>query len=205
MQPKWLEWAKQIQAISQAGLEYSRDAYDLERFEMLRTLSVEIMSEYTGVDTKQIRELFAGESGYATPKVDVRGVIFREERILLVRERLDGAWSLPGGWADIGLSAKENVVKEIREETGYEASAGRLLAVLDKKFHEHPVSPFHVYKFFFRCEITGGEAAETMETSEVGFFAENELPPLSQERNTDRQVREMFEYLRDPERPAWLD
>lgn len=205
MQPKWLEWAKQIQAISQAGLEYSRDVYDLERFEMLRALSVEIMHEYTGIESKQLRHLFAGESGYATPKVDVRGVIFREDRILLVRERLDGAWSLPGGWADIGLSAKENVVKEIREETGYEASAGRLLAVLDKKFHEHPVSPFHVYKLFFRCEITGGQAAETMETSEVGFFAENELPPLSKERNTERQVREMFEYLRDPERPAWLD
>ncbi len=205
MQPKWLEWAKQIQAISQAGLEYSRDVYDLERFEMLRTLSVEIMHEYTGIETKQLRDLFAGESGYATPKVDVRGVIFREDRILLVRERLDGAWSLPGGWADIGLSAKENVVKEIREETGYEASAGRLLAVLDKKFHEHPASPFHVYKFFFRCEITGGQAAETMETSEIGFFAENELPPLSQERNNERQVREMFEYLRDPERPAWVD
>lgn len=205
MQPKWLEWAKQIQAISQAGLEYSRDVYDLERFEMLRALSVEIMHEYTGIESKQLRDLFAGESGYATPKVDVRGVIFREDRILLVRERLDGAWSLPGGWADIGLSAKENVVKEIREETGYEASAGRLLAVLDKKFHEHPVSPFHVYKLFFRCEITGGQAAETMETSEVGFFAENELPPLSKERNTERQVREMFEYLRDPERPAWLD
>lgn len=205
MQTKWLEWAKQIQAISQAGLEYSRDVYDLERFEMLRTLSVEIMHEYTGIESKQLRDLFAGESGYATPKVDVRGVIFREDRILLVRERLDGDWSLPGGWADIGLSAKENVVKEIREETGYEASAGRLLAVLDKKFHDHPASPFHVYKFFFRCEITGGQASETMETSEVGFFAEDGLPPLSQERNTDRQVREMFEYLRDPERPAWVD
>jgi len=205
MQPKWLEWAKQIQAISQAGLEYSRDIYDLERFEMLRALSLEIMHEYTEVETEKLKELFAGETGYATPKVDVRGVIFRDGRILLVRERLDGAWSLPGGWADIGLSATENVIKEIREETGYEARAGRLLAVLDKKFHEHPVSPFHVYKMFFRCEIVGGEAVETMETSEVGFFAEDELPPLSQERNTDRQVREMFEYLRDAERAVWLD
>ncbi|MEJ8302383.1 NUDIX hydrolase [Saccharibacillus sacchari] len=205
MQPKWLEWAKQIQAISQAGLEYSKDVYDLERFEMLRTISLEIMHEYTGVETTKLRELFAGESGYATPKVDVRGVIFQEDRILLVRERLDGAWSLPGGWADIGLSAKENVVKEIGEETGYTAEAGKLLAILDKKFHDHPVSPFHVYKMFIRCEITGGEAAATMETSEVGFFDKNNLPPLSVERNTERQVKEMFEYLRDPERAVWMD
>lgn len=205
MEPKWLEWAKKIQAISQAGLEYSRDVYDLERFEMLRALSLEIVHEHTGVGTERLRDLFAGETGYATPKVDVRGVVFRGERILLVRERLDGAWSLPGGWADIGLSAKENVVKEIREETGYEAEAGRLLAVLDKKFHDHPVSPFHVYKMFFRCEIVGGEAAASLETSEVGFFGENELPPLSVERNTEKQVRRMFDFGRTPDLPAWID
>lgn len=205
MEPKWLEWAKQIQAISQAGLEYSRDVYDLERFEMLRTLSLDILRAHTGMETEILRDLFAGETGYATPKVDVRGVIFRDDKILLVRERLDGAWSLPGGWADIGLSAKENVVKEIREETGYEAEAGKLLAVLDKKFHDHPVSPFHVYKMFFRCEVIGGEATAGLETSEIGFFGENELPPLSIERNTERQMREMFEYLRNPDRPAWVD
>lgn len=206
MQLKWLEWAKQIQAISQAGLEYSKDVYDIERFEQLRELSVEIMQQYTEVEIELIRELFAGETGYATPKVDIRGVVFQDNRILLVKEKLDGAWALPGGWADIGLSPKEIVVKEIKEEAGYEARAGRLLGVVDKKFHPHPPSPWHVYKMFIECEIIGGEAAvDTIETIEVGFFAENELPPLSIERNTEQQVKRMFDYLRNPELPVFCD
>ena len=115
---KWLEWAKQIQAVAQTGLAYSRDVYDLERFEQLRALSVEIMREYTNVETELLTALFAGEDGYATPKVDVRGVIFQENQILLVREKAEGEWSLPGGWADIGLSPSEIAVKEVREESG---------------------------------------------------------------------------------------
>ncbi len=134
MQLKWLEWAKQIQAISQAGLEYSRDVYDIDRFQQLRELSIEIMQQYTAVESEQIRELFAAETGYATPKVDVRGVVFRDERILMVKEKIDGHWSLPGGWADIGLSPKEIAVKEVREESGYIVEPIRLLGVLDKSF-----------------------------------------------------------------------
>ncbi|WP_334076610.1 NUDIX hydrolase [Paenibacillus sanfengchensis] len=193
MQLKWLEWAKQIQAISQAGLAYSKDMYDLERFEMLRDLSVEILSEYTGVEKERVKSLFAGESGYATPKVDVRGVVFRDERILLVREKLDGDWALPGGWADVGLSPKEVAVKEIREESGLIVEPVRLLGVLDKKFHDHPPAPWHVYKMFILCEETGGEAQAGMETMEVGFFSKDGLPPLSRERNTLEQVLWLFE------------
>lgn len=206
VEPKWLEWAKQIQAISQAGLEYSRDVYDIERFQQLRELSVEIMEQYTDVETEQIRGLFANETGYATPKVDVRGVVFRDERILLIREKIDGAWALPGGWADIGLSPKEIVVKEIAEESGYEARAVRLLGILDKKFHQHPPSPWHIYKLFILCEITGGEAAtDTTETMDVGFFAEDALPPLSVDRNTEQQIQMLFEHLRNPHLPVFCD
>jgi len=193
MQLKWLEWAKQIQAISQAGLAYSKDMYDLERFEMLRDLSVEILSEYTGVEQEQVRSLFAGEKGYATPKVDVRAVVFRNERLLLVREKADGDWALPGGWADIGLSPKEVVAKEVLEESGLIVEPVRLLGVLDKKFHDHPPEPWHVYKMFILCEETGGEAQAGMETMEVGFFSKDRLPPLSQERNTLKQVLWLFE------------
>ncbi|MCA1295489.1 NUDIX hydrolase [Paenibacillus sp. alder61] len=193
MQLKWLEWAKQIQAISQAGLAYSKDMYDLERFEMLRDLSVEILSEYTGVEQEQVRSLFAGEKGYATPKVDVRAVVFRDERLLLVREKVDGNWALPGGWADIGLSPKEVAAKEVLEESGLIVEPVRLLGVLDKKFHDHPPEPWHVYKMFVLCEETGGEAQAGMETMEVGFFPKDRLPPLSQGRNTLKQVLWLFE------------
>jgi len=205
MQLKWLEWAKQMQAISQNGLAYSKDIYDLERFQQLRDLSIEIMREYADVECEQIRMLFANETGYATPKVDVRGVVFRENRILLVKERLDGAWALPGGWADIGLSPKEVVVKEVWEESGFEVEAVRLLGVIDKKFHNHPPSPFHVYKFFVLCDIIGGEAKEGMETLQVEFFDEENLPELSTERNTEQQVKMLFNYLRNPKLDVFCD
>jgi ADP-ribose pyrophosphatase YjhB (NUDIX family) len=205
LQPKWLEWAKQIQAISQAGLTYSKDIYDLERFEQLRSLSIDILNEYTEVGTDKIKTLFASETGYATPKVDIRGVVFKEDRILLVKERMDGAWALPGGWADIGLSPKEVVVKEIMEESGFEVKPIRLLGILDKKFHDHPPEAFHIYKIFILCEITGGQAKEGMETLEVGFFEENHLPPLSIERNTEKQVKGLFEILRNPNKEIVCD
>nr|WP_246627570.1 NUDIX hydrolase [Paenibacillus solanacearum] len=202
---RWLEWAKQIQAISQTGLSYVKDVYDKERYEALRELSVEIMQHYTQVGTDGIRMTFANERGYATPKVDVRGVVFRDNRILLVREKADGAWSLPGGWADIGHSPTEVAVKEIHEEAGYRTEPVRLLAVLDKKFHDHPPEPYHIYKIFIQCAIVGGEAAGGVETSEVRFFGEDELPPLSLERNTAKQIKTMFEFLRNPEKQAILD
>lgn len=205
MKLKWLEWAKQIQAISQTGLEYSKDVYDLERFEQLRALSVEIMHEYMDIETEKIRTLFANETGYATPKVDIRGVVFKDNKILLVKERMDGAWALPGGWADVGLSPKEVVVKEIKEESGFQVEATRLVGVIDKKFHDHPPSPFHVYKIFIQCEIIGGEAKEGVETLQVGFFAEHNLPELSTERNTEKQIRQLFHYLRDPNKEAFCD
>lgn len=206
MQKKWLEWAKQIQAISQNGLAYSKDIYDLERFEQLRELSVQIIHEYSEVESGKIKELFASETGYATPKVDVRGVIYNNEgKLLLVREREDGGWALPGGWADIGLSPKEVVVKEVEEEAGLEVKPVRLLGVMDKKFHNHPPSPFHVYKMFIHCEIVAGEATAGMETSEVDFFAENQLPNLSLDRNTPEQIRCLFERVRIQDLEALLD
>lgn len=205
MEAKWLTWAKEIQAIAQTGLTYAKDVYDIERYQALRELSVDILANYTFESKEKIRLAFAGEEGYCTPKVDIRGVIFQDGKILLVREKLDGNWALPGGWGDIGLSPSEVAVKEIAEESGYQAEAVRLLAVLDKKFHHHPPEPYHVYKFFILCRITGGEAAEGVETSAVGFFAEDELPELSQERNTEQQLKTLFEFLKNPEKPVILD
>lgn len=138
---KWLDWAKEIQAISQAGLAYTKDEFDRERFLRLREISCEIIAEYTEADFSKVKNLFAGESGYQTPKVDVRAVIFKADRLLLVQEKADGKWALPGGWADIGLTPKETAVKEVFEETGFKAEAGKLLAVMDKK---RPIIPLQL-------------------------------------------------------------
>ncbi len=172
---------------------------------MLRDMSVEILNEYTDVGVEKIKELFANETGYATPKVDVRCVIFQDNKILLVKERLDGAWALPGGWADIGLSPKEVAVKETKEESGLDVKAIRLLGVLDKKFHDHPPTASHVYKIFILCEIVGGQIAAGLETSEVAFFDEDHLPDLSAERNTEKQIKKLFEMIRSDTKEVMLD
>lgn len=197
----WLDWAKQIQSIAQIGLTYSKDVYDLERFEQLRKLSIEIMARNTEAEMDKLPDLFAGESGYATPKVDIRAVVLKDNQILLVQEKSDGAWSLPGGWADIGLSPSEVAVKEVREEAGIDVRFVKLLAVLDTKNHNHPPSPYHVYKMFLHCEMMQVQVSEgtlefdSVETSRVSFFDINSLPELSQERNTEDEIRMMFELI----------
>jgi ADP-ribose pyrophosphatase YjhB (NUDIX family) len=151
-------------------------------------------------------EIFSREEGYATPKVDVRGVVIRDGKILLVRELLDGCWSLPGGWADVCESSSECVVREIWEESGFETRAVKLLAVYDRAKHPHvPPFPFHVYKFYFQCEITGGEARGSNETSEVAFFGRDELPELSVTRVTAEQIQRMFDHYAHPEWPTDYD
>ncbi len=205
MKYEWLETAKKIQAIAQAGLTYSDNKYDIERYQQMREISLEIMARFTDSEMEQVRELFANESGYQTPKVDVRGVVFKGNKILMVRETIDGCWSLPGGWADVGYTPGEIAVKEVREEAGLEVRPVRLLAVLDKKRHPHPPSPYHIYKIFIGCEILGGETAAGMETSEVGFFDREHLPELSVERNTKSQLELMFGFLDEPDREAVFD
>lgn len=195
MEIRWIEWAKQLQSIAQAGLTYSKDQYDLERFQQIRDISVEMMAEHTHIDKRIIKNLFANETGYATPKVDVRAVIFHNGQILMVKEKLDGKWALPGGWADIGLSPTEVAVKEAKEESGFDVKAVKLLAVHDKKCHPHPPSPYHTYKLFIACEIVGGRAETGIETSEVAFFSEDGLPELSIERNTESQIRMAFRLM----------
>lgn len=205
MEPQWLKWAKELQSIAQAGLTYSKDVYDLERFQMIRDISIDIMSKHTNVSGTLIKDLFANETGYATPKVDIRAVVFRDNKILMVRENTDGGWSLPGGWGDIGLTPSEVAVKELKEESGFDAKAIKLIAVFDKKCHPHPPSPYHVYKMFIQCEIIGGQPKAGIETSAVGFYSENELPSLSIERNTESQIQVAFKHLRNPLEPVYFD
>ncbi|MFN2747876.1 MULTISPECIES: NUDIX hydrolase [Bacillus] len=193
----WLDWAKELQAIAQAGLAYTKDEFDQERFERLRQISCEIIAEYSDADFLKVQDVFAGESGYPTPKVDVRAVIFKDDRLLFVQEKADGKWALPGGWADIGLSPKEIAVKEAFEETGLKVKAQKLLAVMDKKCHNHPPSAFHVYKMFIACDIVGGKAEPGMETNNIGFFPLEHLPELSEARNTYEQIEFLFQTKND--------
>jgi ADP-ribose pyrophosphatase YjhB (NUDIX family) len=193
MEPKWLGWAKQLQAIAQAGLEYSKDKYDIERFQQIRELSVEILNEYTGISHEKIKDLFCNETGYQTPKVDIRAAIFKADRILLVKESFDGRWALPGGWAEFNLSVKENVVKEAKEEAGVNVVPKRLIAVQDRNKHNKPATAYGIYKIFVLCDLIDGEFKKNIETEESGFFPLAALPPLSLRRNTPRQIKMCFD------------
>jgi ADP-ribose pyrophosphatase YjhB (NUDIX family) len=205
MQPKWLEWAQNLQAIAQAGLTYTEGPYDRERYKAIQRIAAEILASHTDASAGQIAGLLAQESGYATPKIDVRGVIFQDETILLVKERADGLWTLPGGWADVNISPRENVEKEIWEESGYRATAVKLLAVYDRNKHPHPPLPWHTYKLFFLCQLNGGTPTHSLETNGVGFFGEDDLPPLSISRITPEQIARMFDHVRHPDWPADFD
>lgn len=193
---KWLEIAQNLQSIAQAGLTYTKDKYDVDRFEQIMQMSKDILSDFSDINMEKLDELFKLEKGYLTPKVDVRAVIFRDQKILLVKETSDGKWALPGGWADVGLTASEVVVKEVQEESGLEAKTVKLLAVFDKKCHPHPPEIYYVYKLFFLCEEIGGTLKIGMETSALGFFGSDELPELSTDRNTLSQIERMF-YLKN--------
>ena len=206
MDPQWLDWAKRLQAIAQTGITYAKDHYDTERYEAVRQIAAEMFDAGTGTAGIQpILDLLGRDTGYATPKVDVRAAVIHKDRILLVKEIEDGTWSLPGGWADVGDVPSLAVEREVREESGYEVKARKLAALLDRNLHGHPFYPFHAYKLFFLCELVGGEAAASYETDGAGFFAEDALPPLSRTRVMPAQIALMFEHSRHPERPTTFD
>lgn len=205
MTPDWLKWIRELSAIAQNGLAYTKDIYDRERFERMQEILSEMISARSDGDAPQIKDLLSGEQGYTTPKVDVRGAAFSEQGILLVRERSDGLWTLPGGWADVTESPAEAIVKEIREESGFTARVVKLAAVYDRNKHPHPPNFFSIYKCFFLCEITGGAPSDSIETDGVGFFAEHSLPPLSLARVTEAQIQRVFQHYRQPNLPTDFD
>jgi ADP-ribose pyrophosphatase YjhB (NUDIX family) len=205
MDPGWLRWVKRLQAIAQDGLTYSRDDYDLDRYEMLREIAAEILAAHSTGELEDGRRLLELETGPATPKVDVRAAVFDGERVLLVREREDGGWSLPGGWADIGETPAEAAVREVYEESGYRVRAVRLISAYDRDRHDHPPIPYHVYKLVFLCETLDETPTRAVDADGVGFFGEDELPRLSHSRVTPAQIKRFFEHHRRPELPADFD
>ena len=210
MNPKWLSWAQQLQAIAQTGLTFTQNPFEVERYELVQEIAAKMMAAQSELGTAPILDLFADQAGYATPKVDVRAVVFDRAvphgnsadgtpRILLVKERRDGRWTLPGGWADVNDSPAEATEREVREESGYRCRATKLLACYDRNKHDHPPHAFHIYKLFFLCKLEGGAPTTSIETAGVGFFPEDEIPPLSLPRVTPAQIARFFEHYRHPD------
>lgn len=199
-----LRWAQRVQAIAQTGLTYARDPFDRQRYEELRELAIEMAAE-AGAAADAARVAFTSEESYPTPKVDVRAVVFREDELLLVREARTGAWTLPGGWADVGDTPGGVAERETREESGFAVRARKMIAVFDKSRHEHPPSLYYTYKMLVLCDLVGGEARESHETDGVGFFRREALPELDLERTTPGQVAAAFAHLSDPTLPTEFD
>lgn len=192
----WLDWAVELQSIAQAGLTYSRDPYDLERFARIREISAEMLAHKTDIPLETVKDLFCGETGYQTPKLDTRAAIFSGDKILLVKEA-DGKWSLPGGWVDAGLSVKENTIKEVKEEAGLDVTADRIIAVQDRDKHNRPIYAHKICKIFVLCSVTGGSFVPNIETTESGYFPLNALPPLAEAKNTREQIEMCFRARED--------
>jgi ADP-ribose pyrophosphatase YjhB (NUDIX family) len=208
--PELLRIAQRLQALAQAGLMYSQSVFDTERYTEMQALSLELMASLTGQPAALLQSLFAEETGYPTPKVDVRAVLFRgTDEVLLVQEKLDGnRWSLPGGWAEVGYTPFEVAVKEVREETGLEVEAVRLLALFDKKQHPHPPQPWYVYKAFVLCRVVGGAIqTDTVETAGVRWVPRAELAQLdlSVDRVTYSQLMQMLAFAEQPDLPTLCD
>jgi ADP-ribose pyrophosphatase YjhB (NUDIX family) len=193
LEPRWLRWARELQALAQTGNHFATSDYDRERYARISEIAAEIFEKQGDTEGSKIRTIFEAQFGYATPKVDVRAAVFRDRKILLVQERTDGLWTLPGGWADVNDSPSEAVAKEVRQESGFQVKVERLLAVFDRAKHPHdPPFPFHIYKMFFQCKIEAGEAMPSAETSSVDFFGPEALPALSLSRITEEQIQFCF-------------
>lgn len=202
-EPQWLTLGRELQALAQTGLTFARDPFDRQRYERITELAASVLANGFNTEPKLLLDAMLEQRGYATPRVEVRGAAFRDGKVLMVREVADGLWTLPGGWADVNQSASECVVREMWEESGFETRALKLAAVYDYRKGGHPPRFHHyVYKMFFVCEITGGSAVTSVETSEVGFFARDALPPLSLGRVTAAQIDRMFEHAANASLPT---
>jgi ADP-ribose pyrophosphatase YjhB (NUDIX family) len=205
-EPPWLDWVRRLQAVAQAGLTYSRDPFDVERYREVRRIAAEIAAERSGGEVAAIEELFSSARGYPTPKIDVRAAVIVGNRILLVRERDDGRWALPGGWADVGETAAEAVARETREEAGLEVRAVKLIALYDRQRRGHPRHPEYSYKAIFHCDPVGRTVPRAgHENDGADFFGRADLPDLSLPRVTPHQVELAFAHQADPALPTEFD
>ena len=206
MEPKWLKWAKSLQAEAQNGLTFSQNDFERERYNHILDIAAEMMASNSDADFGYIKGLFQDVEGYMTPRVDVRGVVFKDDKVLLVKEKSDGGWTLPGGWADPNETPSQSVEREVFEESGFQVKTTKVLAIFDRAKQGHtPPFPYHVYKLFFLCELKGGKKTTSIETDVVDWFLEDDIPALSSARTTISQLRRFFEHHRNPDLPADFD
>jgi ADP-ribose pyrophosphatase YjhB (NUDIX family) len=202
--PQWLNWAQEIFSLSQSGLTYSGNQYDIERYKRLQEITAEIIENQSEISKEAALDSFSMQAGYITPKVDVRGAVIRDGKILLIQERADGNWAMPGGWADLGNSPASVAEREVWEESGFRVKAEKVVAVIDANRIE-PMEFYHAYKIVFLCRLLDGEPRPSYETLAVDFFDLTQLPPLSVYRTNENMLREVFAHVEDPDRPTSFD
>jgi ADP-ribose pyrophosphatase YjhB (NUDIX family) len=199
-------WSQQIQALAQSGMAYTTNPFDQQRYQELRHIAAEMMTQATGAELAEVTSVFDAQSGYATPKLDVRGAVFKDEKILLVRELMDGGrWTLPGGWIDINEPLSLAAEREVREEAGMIVKARKLAAVFDRNLHGHPAYPFHAYKLFMLCDLIAEATPDPLETADPTFFDVHQLPELSTARTTVEEIQRMVVHLQNPDLPTDFD
>jgi ADP-ribose pyrophosphatase YjhB (NUDIX family) len=201
---KWIAWAQEIFSLSQAGLTYSQNPFDLERYKRLQEITAEMIASQSELEKESILKSFSMQAGYITPKIDVRGAVVQHGKILLIQERADEKWAMPGGWADLGNSPASVAEREVWEESGFRVKAEKVVAVLDANRIE-PLEFYHAYKIIFLCRLLDGDPRTSYETLAVDFFALNHLPPLSIYRTNEDMLREVFAHVENPNRPAAFD
>jgi len=203
--PKWLEWAREIQSIAQTGAHFAENEYQLERFQRLSEIAAEIVSQYSELAFTPLANAFSAQIGYATPRVDVRAAVFRKDQLLMVRECQDGGWTMPGGWADVGDVPSQAAEREALEESGFIVKANRVIGIYDAN-RSGPLEVFHAVKIVYLCDLVGGEARPSRETSEVAFFGPDDLPGvLSGERTKPRHIADAYAVLANPNLPTAFD
>lgn len=194
---KWLKWAIEIQSLAQAGLAYTSNVYDIERYERLREISAEMIEEKSNIGLDKVKGLFCNETGYQTPKIDTRAVIFKDNKILLTHEN-NGTWSLPGGWCDVLESVKSNTIKEVKEETGLDVETIKIISIQDRNKHNKPVYAYGVCKVFVLCKVIGGKFVENIETTEIKYFSLDDIPSnLAEEKTNKEQIEMCFNAYKD--------
>lgn len=202
--PKWIEWAREIFSLSQSGITYSGNQYDIERYKRLQEITAEIIESQSEISRESVLDSFSMQAGYITPKIDVRGAVIRDGKILLVQERADGRWAMPGGWADLGDAPASMAEREVWEESGFRVKADKVVAVIDANRVE-PMEFYHAYKIIFLCKLLDGEPRTSYETLAVDFFDPAHLPPLSFYRTNESMLQEVFAHVNDPDRPTAFD
>ena len=202
--PKWLEWAREIFSLSQSGITYSRNQYDIERYKRLQEITAEMIAGQSEIEKESVLESFSMQSGYITPKIDVRGAVIRDDKILLIQERADAKWAMPGGWADLGNSPASVAEREVFEESGFHVKAEKVVAVIDAN-RIQPLEFYHAYKIIFLCKLLDGKPRISYETLAVDFFELNNLPQLSSYRTNEDMLREVFAHVQNPNRATAFD